>query len=256
MSRPGIPARLQRLLVVIGTLLCVSPAWSAELTVSAAASLTDSFREIAAAFQQKHPSTTVRLNFAASGTLLQQIARGAPVDVFASADLATMDKAQSEHLIVAAQRRNFAQNTLVLIVPTVGDANLAKLEDLRQASVRRVAVGNPDSVPVGRYTKRALERAGLWAPLEEKRINAQSVRQVLDYVARGEVEAGFVYATDAAIMRDRVRVVPTVPLEEPVTYPIAPIAAASDPAMAQVFVDFVTGAQAQEILARYGFSNP
>lgn len=256
MTPSTIFARVRHLLAVLGTLLCLSPAWAAELTVSAAASLTDSFREIAAAFEKQHPSTTVRLNFAASGTLLQQIARGAPVDVFASADLATMDKAQSGNLIVAAQRKNFAQNTLVMIVPAEGGANLAKLDDLRQPSVRRIAVGNPDSVPVGRYTRAAMTKAGLWESLGPKWINAQSVRQVLDYVARGEVDVGFVYATDAAIMKDRVRVVYTVPLEEPVTYPIAPIATASDPAMAQVFVDFVLGAQAQEILGRYGFSKP
>lgn len=233
----------------------IVPAHAEDLTVSAAASLTDAFKEIATAFEAAHPGAKVQLNFAASGTLLQQIAKGAPVDVFASADLVTMDRAQSQGLITVAERRNFAANTLVLIVPK-GSARPAAIGDLAQPAYKRVAIGNPASVPVGRYTQAALTKAGLWGPLEPKLINAQSVRQVLDYVARSEVEAGFVYSTDAAIMKDKVDVVLTVPLEEPVTYPIAPIAASAHPAMAKAFVDWVSGAQAQAVLARYGFSKP
>lgn len=233
----------------------IAPAHAEDLIVSAAASLTDAFKEIATGFEAAHAGTKVQFNFAASGTLLQQIAKGAPVDVFASADLATMDRAQSQGLIVVAERRNFAANTLVLIVPK-GSARPAAIGDLAQPAYKRVAIGNPASVPVGRYTQAALTKAGLWSPLEPKLINAQSVRQVLDYVARAEVEAGFVYSTDAAIMKDKVDVVLTVPLEEPVTYPIAPIAASTQPAMAKAFVEWVGGAQAQAVLARYGFSKP
>lgn len=255
MSTCPILASLRRFAVALAAVLGMSPAVAGELTVSAAASLTDAFKEIAASFEKQHPSTTVRLNFAASGVLLQQIARGAPVDVFASADLATMDRAQSQGLIVVPQRRNFAVNTLVLIVPIQG-GNIAALDDLTGSSVQRIAVGNPESVPVGRYTRIALTRAKLRESLAPKWIQAQSVRQVLDYVARGEVDAGFVYATDAALMKDKVRTTLTVALDDPVTYPIAPVAAAADPATAKVFVDYVTGPEAQAILARFGFSNP
>lgn len=255
MSRVPVLARLRRAAVALAAVLWLSPAAAAELTVSAAASLTDAFRELAAEFEKRHPSTTVRLNFAASGVLLQQIARGAPVDVFASADLATMNRAQTQGLIVVQQRRNFAANTLVVIVP-LGAGTPAALDDLSQSSVQRIAVGNPESVPVGRYTRAALSKANLWESLGTKRIQAQSARQVLDYVARGEVDAGFVYATDAMLMKDKVRIAFTVALDDPVTYPIAPIGTAANPAMAQAFVDYVSGPHARAILARYGFSNP
>ncbi|MFP5406150.1 MAG: molybdate ABC transporter substrate-binding protein, partial [Gammaproteobacteria bacterium] len=190
-------------------LLPLAPARAGDLTVSAASSLSDAFKEIATAFETRHPGTKVRLNIASSGTPLQQIARGAPVDVFASADVATLDAAASQGLIVSAQRRNFAGNDLVLIVPTgpgVSPAPVTHLADLASPAVRRIAIGNPASVPVGRYARAALESAGLWSQVEPRLINARNARQVLDYVARGEVDAGFVYATDAALMKEKLRV--------------------------------------------------
>lgn len=111
-------------------------------------------------------------------------------------------------------------------------------------------------MPAGRYAQTAVQAAGKRDALEPKWIRAQSVRQVLDYVARGEVDAGFVYATDAAIMHDRVRIAFDVPLDAPVLYPVAPIVGSANPAGARSFVAFLVGAQGQEILARYGFGNP
>ena len=111
-------------------------------------------------------------------------------------------------------------------------------------------------MPVGRYTKSVLEQAGLWSRVEPKMIGAQSVRQALDYVARGEVDAGFVYATDAAIMPDRVRVLFTVPTSTTILYPIAVLKAATDKAVARRFVQFVGAPEAQAVLARYGFAKP
>ena len=122
--------------------------------------------------------------------------------------------------------------------------------------MRQVAVGVPASVPVGRYTKAVLEKAGLWAQIEAKMIGAQSVRQVLDYVARGEVDAGFVYATDAALMPGKVRIAFTVPTEQPVLYPIAVVAASGNAATAERFVAYVASPPAQTVLARYGFGKP
>jgi molybdate transport system substrate-binding protein len=119
-----------------------------------------------------------------------------------------------------------------------------------------VAVGLPASVPVGRYAKAALEAEGLWAAIEPKVIGAQTVRQALDYVARGEVDAGFVYATDAALMPDKVKVALTVTTRKPVLYPMAPVVASPNGALAQKFVEFVTAPQAQTVLAKYGFGKP
>lgn len=232
------------------------PAHAADLTVSAAASLTNAFKDLAPLFEAANPGTKVQYNFAASGPLLQQIAKGAPVDVFASADQETMDQAQTQGFVKAEQRRNFVSNSLVVIVPTAAGKVPAGLKDLTQPAYQRVAIGIPASVPVGRYTKGVLEAEGLWAAVEPKMIGAQSVRQALDYVARGEVDAGFVYATDAALMPNRVKVALTVATMKPVLYPAAPVAASPNMAVAQKFVEFLTASPAQAVLAKYGFGKP
>ena len=229
---------------------------AADITVSAATSLTDAFRDIAKAYEAHHPRDKVLLNFGASGALLQQIAKGAPVDVFASADEQTMDAAAAARLIAPAQRHDFAHNTLVVVVPPDSRLVLQRLSDLRQPAVRRIAVGNPASVPVGRYTREALESARLWTPLAGRFVMAQNVRQSLDYVARGEVDAGFVYGTDAAVAQHRVKLALQVPLAAPISYPIAPTAAGAGNQQARSFLAYVLSPEAQAILARYGFCKP
>jgi molybdate transport system substrate-binding protein len=245
----GVLAALAHLLATVA-----SPA--AELTVSAAASLGNAFREIGAAFAATRPATTVRFNFAASGALLQQIAQGAPVDVFASADEETMAQAVGRGLVAPAARAVFARNTLVVIVPSGAQRLPRSLADLAAPSFRRLAIGVPASVPAGRYARAALERAGLWPALAKKAVGAQSVRQALDYVARGEVEAGFVYATDAMAMADKVQVAFAVPTATPVRYPIAAVAASANAADAQAFVAYLLAPPAQAILRRQGFAAP
>jgi molybdate transport system substrate-binding protein len=239
----------------VGAALCCS-AQAADLTVSAAASLTNAFRELGPAFQARNAGTTVVFNFAASDALLAQIAKGAPVDVFASADQDTMDRAEQQKLLAAETRRNFVGNTLVLITPSDSTLALQTVADLQKPEVKRIAIGNPASVPAGRYAKGALEAARLWPAVESKAVMAQSVRQALDYVARGEVEAGFVYATDAAIMKGKVRVAATVPTETPILYPVAAIAGGTNPDAARRFVEFLATPDAQVVLARYGFGKP
>jgi molybdate transport system substrate-binding protein len=229
---------------------------AADITVSAAASLTNAFKEMSQAFEAAHPGDKVLLNFAASDALVQQIAKGAPVDVFASADQDAMDKAESMQLLAAGSRTNFVSNSLVLIVPTASTVPLKGLADLRQPAVAKVTMGNPAGVPIGRYSKQALEKAGLWAVVEPKLIYGTSVRQSLDYVARGEVDAGFVYATDALQMKDKVKVAVQVPSETPVTYPIAAMRSSPNAAGAGQFIAFVLTPGGQAILAKFGFGRP
>lgn len=231
-------------------------AQAGEITVSAAASLTNAFKEIATAFEAQQPATKVLLNFGASGALLQQMVKGAPVDIFASADQETMDLAEKEKLVAKAERHDFASNALVLIVPQ--DSKLAprQLSALDTPEFKRIAIGNPASVPVGRYSKHALEAAGLWGKIEAKAILTQNVRQSLDYVARGEVDAGFVYATDAALMADKVKVAFPVPLDQRISYPIASVAGSTKTQEAQQFVRYVLSPAGQAILAKYGFQKP
>ncbi|MDQ2736584.1 MAG: molybdate ABC transporter substrate-binding protein [Pseudomonadota bacterium] len=248
--------RLFPMLAAAALGLIAATSSAAELTISAAASLTNAFNDIGAAFEKANPDTKVQLNFGASGALLQQIAKGAPVDVFASADEETMNQAQQQQLLTPGTKVNFVSNTLVVIVP--GDAALVpkSLADLTSPGFKRVAIGVPASVPVGRYTKGVLEKAGLWGAIEAKMIGAQSVRQALDYVARGEVEAGFVYGTDAAIMPGKVKIAFVAPTETPVVYPIVGVASSSNAPAAQRFIAYVLSPAGQATLAKYGFRKP
>jgi len=227
-----------------------------QLTVSAAASLTEAFKEIGHKFEASRPGVKARFNFAASGVLIQQIAQGAPVDVFASADQETMNRGVEQTLIDVDTRRDFAANTVVLITPAQGGPALTSLADLNTPSVRRIAIGKTATVPVGRYTRQALEAAKLWTVLEPKFVQADSVRQVLDYVSRGEVEAGFVYRTDAAIVADKVKVVLTAEGHAPVRYPVAVVADSRQKALAKEFAAFLFTPAAQDVLARFGFGKP
>lgn len=249
-------SRWYRLLVA--TALAGLPLLAAaqQITVSAAASLTQAFREIGQAFEAARPGATVRLNFAASGVLIQQILQGAPVDVFASADAQTLERGVQARVIDPATRRDFAGNAVVMIGPLRGSPPLGSIADLARPDVRRVAIGKPATVPVGRYTRQALEVAGAWAAVEPKVVYGDNVRQVLDYVARGEVDAGFVYRTDAVWMSDRVRVVLTASGHEPVTYPVAVVTDSREQALARAFVDFLLAPTAQAILRRHGFAAP
>lgn len=229
---------------------------AADLTVSAAASLGHAFRELAPAFEAQHPDVRVQFNFAASDTLLAQIAKGAPVDVFASADAETMDKAEAQRLLVGGTRRAFAANTLVLVMPADSALPLRSLADLQRADVGRVALGKPEGVPAGRYAKAALDAAGLWPAVQAKSIYAINVRQALDYVARGEVDAGFVYATDAGVQKDKVKIAFAVPTASAIVYPIAAVSGGAKVEAARRFIDFVMSPTGQAVLARHGFQKP
>jgi molybdate transport system substrate-binding protein len=232
------------------------PAHAADLMVAAASSLTNAFTEIGRAYEQARPGTRVLFSFGASGQLLQQISRGAPVDLLATADIETMERAAKQNLIVPASRVNFAANKLLLVLPADSELKIPTLARLNDAQVRRIALGTPETVPAGRYAKDSLEKAGLWEGLKPKLIYTQNVRQSLDYVFRGEVEAGFVYLTDAAASPVRVRTALEVPVEHPILYPIAAVRGWGNENGALDFIDFVRSESGQRILAKYGFLRP
>ncbi len=227
-----------------------------ELIVSAAASLTNAFGEIGKKFESANPGTRVIFNFGASGALLQQIDKGAPVDVFASADQKTMDQAAEKGLIISGARKDFASNELVLILPHGAKTPVKALQDLTAGEIGKIALGNPDSVPAGRYAQEVLTNEGLWEKLKPRFIFGESVRQVLDYVSRGEVDAGFVFATDAAVAKDNVSVALEATKHKPVTYPIAVIGSTKNRDLATLFVNFVLSGEGREILFSYGFKKP
>jgi molybdate transport system substrate-binding protein len=232
------------------------PVSAADLVVSAAASLTNAFGEIGKEFEKAKPGTRVLFNFASSGQLVQQISRGAPVDVFASADQETMDRAQKQNLIVRGSRRDFVGNKLVVVVPAGASSTPRSLEDLGGAEIKRVALSNPETVPVGRYGKLALEEAGQWQAVKDKVINTGNVRQSLDYAARGEVDAAFVYVTDALIMPHRVTVAFECPLSKPILYPVAAVKGNGNEKAALEFIAYLGQDASRRILQKYGFAVP
>ena len=225
-----------------------------ELTVSAAVSLKDAFNEIGRLYETR-TGAQVNFNFGASGLLQKQIEQAAPVDVFASAGAKQMDALAAKGLILADTRHDFARNELVLIVPADSSLQLNSFDQLAQTSVHKLAIGNPQTVPAGLYAQQTLTNIKLWPELQPKFILAEDVRQVLDYVARGEVEAGIVYSSDVAAANGKVRVVAMAQAawHEPILYPIATIKDSKQADAARQFIALVLSAEGQGVLAKYGF---
>jgi len=226
-----------------------------EITISAAISLKDAFEEIGKTFMEKHPGTKVVFNFAGSGALARQIEAGAPVDVFASAAQKDMNDLDQKDLIIKGTRKDFARNSLVLTIPTKSAIQVTSLNDLRRGEIQKIAIGNPKTVPAGRYAKEVLRHFNLWDVLKDKLIFAENVRQVLDYVARGEVDAGIVYSTDALVRAKEVRIVAEAPEQshQPIIYPIAIVKGSKKESLAKEFIDVVTSREGEKVLERYGF---
>lgn len=246
---------MKRFLLALLLLLSLGATAQAEtLTVSAAASLTDAFTDIEPAFEAANPGVDVIMNFAASGALYRQIEQGAPVDVFASANPKWMNKAVEGGFAEASAQRVFAHNDLVLAAPKGNPAGVTAVDSLKDAKVKAIGVGTPETVPAGQYARDALTGLGVWDELTPKYIFCESVRQVLDYLSRGEVDAGFVYRTDAVKAGEAVEIIVDIPLKKPVTYPIAALKQSANGKLAQAFVDFILSPKGQELLAARGFS--
>jgi molybdate transport system substrate-binding protein len=226
-----------------------------EITVSAAISLKNAFEEIGKLFMEKNAGAKVIFNFGGSGDLARQIEAGAPVDVFASAARKDMDDIGRKDLLAPGSRKDFARNSVVLVKPANSIVRVDSLKDLAKGEVKRIAIGNPKTVPAGRYAEEALRHFHLWDGLKEKLVLAENVRQVLDYVARNEVDAGLVYSTDAAVRTKDVKIVEKLPPEshQPVVYPIGVIRGAKEDLLARAFVDYVISPEGQKILSQYGF---
>jgi molybdate transport system substrate-binding protein len=226
-----------------------------EITVSAAISLKNAFEETGKTFMQKHPGAKVIFNFGASGDLARQIEAGAPVDVFASAAQKDMDDIGKKDLIAPNSRKDFAKNGVVLVQPTNSIIPLQTLTDLQKKEIKKIVIGNPKTVPAGRYAEEALRHHNLWDAVKDKLIFAENVRQALDYVVRDEVDAGLVYSTDAMARSKEVKVVMNLPegSHQPVIYPIGVIKGTKEESLSKAFVDFVISAEGQRILSQYGF---
>ncbi len=224
------------------------------LTVSAAISLQDAFTDLGKAFEAARPGVSVQFNFGASGDLESQIEGGAPVDVFAAASTKETGELAQKGLIDAGSLIQPVGNDLVLAVPSGSKARFSSFADLA-AGTGKVAIGNPDTVPAGRYARDTLTHFGLWNALQPRLVYGESVRQVLDYVARGEVDAGLVYTTDARARASEVKVALTAPADShaPVTYPMAVVSGSANRALAGQFLAFLGSAAARPVFEKYGF---
>jgi len=229
-----------------------------EITVSAAISLKNVFEEIRKLFEEKYKGVKVTFNFGASGDLVRQIDGGAPVDVFASAAQKDMDEAEKRGLIVPDSRVNFAGNSIVLIIPADSKLGIQTFQDLRHNQVKKIAAGNPKTVPVGRYAEEVFVHFKLFTVIKEKLIYAEHVRQVLDYVARGEVDAGVVYMTDAIVRAKDVRIITTATenSHKPVIYPAAVVSKTGKRGIAEAFVIFLASEESRKVFEQYGFKVP
>jgi molybdate transport system substrate-binding protein len=257
---PGI--RLRKLvgacLLVLACTL-IAPAHAAddrnqEILVFAAASLTNVLDEIGVAYTQQ-TRQTVKFSYAASSALARQLEAGARADVFFSADLEWMDYAQARTLIDRTTRRNVLGNRLALVAPADSKIQLKIAPGFALAAAlgnRRLATGDPESVPVGKYARSALTSLGVWNDVADRLVRADNVRSALAFIARGETPLGIVYETDAKVEK-RVRVVDFFPADShaPIVYAVA-VTAQARPAARQL-IDFLQSSAAQNAFEKYGF---
>jgi len=222
------------------------------LTIAAAASLKDAMEELKDIYVKENTGVDITCNYASSGTLQKQIEEGAPADLFISAGKSQMDGLAAKKLIVEASRKDLLGNELVLI--TGKDSLLSGFEGLTDASVSKISLGNPETVPAGQYAKEALTSLKLWDQIQSKLVLAKDVHQVLTYVETGNVDAGLVYRSDT-IGSEKVKIVATAPeeLHQPIVYPMAIVESSKYQQEAGKFAEFLQGAEAAQVFTKYGF---
>lgn len=223
------------------------------LTVSAAASLKDSMNQIKELYKKEHPNVNITYNFGASGTLQNQIEQGAPADIFISAATKQMDTLKKKNLLVNDTVTNLLKNDVVLIVPK-NSTNVKNFNDLSGDTVKKVALGEPKSVPVGQYSEEVLTNLKIMDKVKAKAVYGKDVKEVLTWVETGNADAGIVYKTDA-LVSNKVKVITAAPesSHKPVIYPAAVIKNSKNTAEAKDFLKFLSGDKAKTVFEKYGF---
>lgn len=231
----------------------LAPLRAVDINVSAAASLTDALKEIDGAYEAATGDHVV-LNLGASSTLARQIEEGAPADVFVSADEAKMNALAGKNLVVVSTRRPLLRNSLVVVVAVDSALKIDAPMALAGEAIKRLALGEPQTVPAGIYAREFLTRVGLWEKLRARVLPCDNVRAALAAVEAGNADAGIVYKTDAAISH-KVRVAYEVPEAQgaPIVYPGAVLTGAKQPAAAQKFLDYLAGEPARRVFEKFGF---
>jgi molybdate transport system substrate-binding protein len=226
---------------------------SSQLTISAAISLKDALEEIKPIYQTIHQDLEIIYNFSSSGSLQQQIEQGAPVDIFISAGNKQMDALESKKLLLVGTRQKLLTNQLVLVTPK-NEKLINKIQDLTQTNVEKIAMGEPHSVPAGQYTIEVLSYYQILDKIKSKIIYAKNVRQVLSYLETGNVNAGFVYLSDAKTSRE-IRLVEIFSKNSysPIVYPIAVLKSSKNPKIAKEFSQFLFSRSAKKVFNKFGF---
>ena len=242
-----------KIATVLVFLVLALPLRATEITVFAAASLTDSLKEIAVNYE-KQSGDKIVFNFGASSTLARQIEEGAPADVFFSADEAKMDGLEKKGLIVKETRKSRLSNSLVIVVAAEGGAAIESPQDLAGDKIKRLALAETKTVPAGIYAREYLQKQNLWAAVEAKVIPTENVRAALSAVEAGNADAGIVYKTDASISR-KVKIVYEVPAHDAtnISYPMAVTTDSKQPAAAKAFLEHLKTDEAGRVFEKYGF---
>jgi molybdate transport system substrate-binding protein len=229
---------------------------NASLLVSTAASLKDAMEKIKGNYQQSQPGVTINYNFGASGALLQQIQQGAPADIFISAGKKQVDTLEQSDKLVPGTRSILAKNRLVLIVPK-NSVGVTSFSNLTQDNIKKIALGEPRSVPVGQYAEEVLQKLQIYGKVKQKFVYANNVRQVLAAVEAGNADAGLVYRTDAAIS-NKVKIVVAADekYHSPIVYPMAVLKQSKNVAAAKEFSKYLSSEPAKTVLKKYGFILP
>lgn len=226
------------------------------LLVSAAASLKEVLAEMKPLYQKHHPNVNLTFNFGASGALLQQIEQGAPADIFIAAAKRQVETLEQKGALVPGTRANLATNKLVLIVPK-GSRGVSSFNSLKQPEIRRIAIGEPRSVPAGQYAEQVLQKLNLLNEVKPKLVYANNVRQVLAAVESGNADAGLVYLTDAKISNQvKVVVIAADSYHSPIVYPMAVLKSSKNINAAKAFVQYLSSSEAKGVLRKYGFIVP
>jgi molybdate transport system substrate-binding protein len=239
------------MILLLSLLVSASKVHAENITVGAASSLRESLTSVAHAFEQNNPDIKVRLSFGGSATIARQIRAKAPIDVFVAADSGTMDSLEQSNSLIRKTRSSIIYNKLVLAT-ALDTVSISSPFDLKKSSIKRVALCD-EKVPVGHYTNLILKKAGLYKTVWKKSVKLSSVRGVLNMIATGAVDAGFVYSTDIKIAKGKVRQVWQAPRGFITTYPAAILTHSKEKNAALRFLNYLKSQSAQLIFSSYGF---
>ena len=226
-----------------------------ELTILAAASLTDVCGELEALYEEENPDVTLTFSFGSSGALQTQIEEGAPADIFFSASTKQMDALRDEGLMDNDSITELLENKIVLVVPKDSTTELASFEEVATDQVSMIGLGEPESVPAGQYAEEVFTSLGILEAVRAKANYGSDVRTVLSWVEEASVDCGVVYATDAQ-SSELVRVIAEAPEGscKRVIYPVGVIGASEQAETSRAFIDFLQSDTAMELFEAYGFS--